>query len=97
MVAFLNKNHYHLDQATKYRTQFMKTKTCVLEPLASSSFCELWKCSDCGTVHLNLGAVSLRLTRDQAVDMADTMNKAFHHSETSPVSNQRDVVQKSIN
>lgn len=46
----------------------MSIKPCVLQPLAASTYCELWRCSDCGAVHLNLGDVTLRLTWDQIVD-----------------------------
>ena len=79
-----------------FGTKFMKTKPCVLQPLASSAFCELWRCSDCGTVHFRLDNVTFRLSWDRAVGVANTFNMAMYHSETSPDCDHRDVLTKRI-
>ena len=74
----------------------MKFKPCVLETLASSSSCDLLRCSGCGTVHMHLRDVSLRLSEEQAIDVANTLNKALLHTETSLVGNSTDDLNHGI-
>lgn len=41
-------------------------------PLVTTESCDIWCCTDCGAVHINLGAVSLRLKEShfKSVDQA---------------------------
>jgi len=34
---------------------------CQLKPIARSTVCEIWICTDCGTVHVNCGIIRFRL------------------------------------
>lgn len=54
-------------------------RTCKLRLLAKSEICELWICADCGTVTLQLGAVSLRLKPCHFNEVVETMGSGLRH------------------
>jgi len=48
-----------------------------LQPLASSTTCELWHCPECSAVYLISGDTVLRLSWNRAIEVAKLMNIAF--------------------
>ncbi len=74
----------------------MKTNRCSLQPLAASEYCELWVCSGCKKIHLNMGDFSLRLSWDAAVGLAETFSRAVQQQEILFETERRDVIQKRV-
>lgn len=56
----------------------MKIKHCQTEPLVSTDACEVWVCSDCGTLHIHTGPISLRFKTDHFEALAATLHEAVH-------------------
>ena len=57
----------------------MQIEPCKPIPLASSSGCELWMCSDCGTINLSIGPVSMRLKPGHFKNISETMQDAIQN------------------
>lgn len=55
----------------------MQIESCKPLPLASSAGCDLWMCSDCGTINLSIGPVSMRLKPEHFKDITETMQDAL--------------------
>jgi len=54
----------------------MNASECKPFPLVTTENCEIWRCSDCGAIHINLGAVSLRLKEKHFENVGEAMQKA---------------------
>ncbi|MBM2829253.1 MAG: hypothetical protein HW411_43 [Gammaproteobacteria bacterium] len=64
----------------------MLSRLCKPYLLASSGSCEFWICTDCRTITMNLGSITLRLQEEHFKNIADTMQIAIHqfmHYKTS--------------
>lgn len=64
----------------------MSKQPCIPSPLARSEACDIWTCSDCGTITLHVGAISLRLKPEHFRDMTETMLVALREL-ASPADN----------
>lgn len=53
-----------------------KYQSCQPLPLACSHHCALSVCPDCGTVHLEMGQISLRIRQGHFIELADLMQQA---------------------
>jgi len=47
--------------------------------IAGSAACEFWVCEDCGTIHLNIGPVSMRLKQAHFVKVVEILTEAIDH------------------
>ena len=54
----------------------MKIKPCQTEPLVSTDACEVWVCSDCGTLHFHAGPISLRFKPEHFEAVAAALSEA---------------------
>ena len=61
----------------------MKTTPCVLRLLSSSKHCSLWECTDCRIKHLQVMNTTIRISHEQAIEIANTFNKAIFNGDTT--------------
>jgi hypothetical protein len=54
----------------------MKTVSCLRRPLAGSEQCVVEECA-CGSIHLTIGAITLRLCPSSAADLTSTLTEAM--------------------
>jgi hypothetical protein len=54
----------------------MKTVSCLRRPLAGGEQCVVEECA-CGSIHLTIGAVTLRLCPNSAADLTTTLTEAM--------------------
>jgi len=54
----------------------MNQKHCLLKPLAETEACGIWICTDCGTVSIHIGPVSLRMRPEHFLDVSTVMGAA---------------------
>lgn len=59
----------------------MNAAECKPFPLVTTDNCEIWRCSDCGAVHINLGAVSLRLKEKHFKSVGEAVQTAVEKLE----------------
>lgn len=57
----------------------MQIDSCKPFSLASSAGCDLWMCSDCGTINLSIGPLSMRLKPEHFKDITETMQVALQN------------------
>ena len=57
----------------------MLEQKCTPRIIAGSDACEVWACKDCGTIHLNIGPVSMRLKQAHFVKAVETLAEAIAH------------------
>lgn len=57
----------------------MLGQKCTPMLIAGSHACEVWLCEDCGTIHLNIGPVSMRLKLAHFVKAVQTLTEATDH------------------
>lgn len=50
---------------------------CQLETLLTASTCDIQYCADCGMVHLMMGSMTLRLSKDHFQEFAQDMGKGL--------------------
>lgn len=74
----------------------MNNKRCTLQPLASSEICDLWVCTGCKKIHLNMGDFSLRLSWEAAVGLSETFSMAVQQQENIFEFEQRNALQKRV-
>ncbi|MBY0267120.1 MAG: hypothetical protein K2W84_11955 [Burkholderiales bacterium] len=52
--------------------------------LARGLIAEVGYCPDCGLVHLNIGALTLRLQPSAVIDLRDTLSRAVEQFDHAP-------------
>lgn len=55
----------------------MGSETCRVVHLASSDYCHVSSCMDCGSLHLTVGSVSVRLPLGVVKDLAECITAAL--------------------
>ena len=57
----------------------MASNSCQPEQVFSSNTCDIQFCPDCQMVHLNMGAITLRMTEQHFANYAIDISKALFH------------------
>lgn len=57
----------------------MIERKCTPKLIAGSDACEVCGCEDCGTVHLNIGPVSMRLKQAHFMKVVETLVEVMDH------------------
>lgn len=71
----------------------MNATECKPFPLVTTEACEIWRCGDCGAVHVNLGAVSLRLKEKHFESVGEAMQKALQKlDQIKSMAGERDAI-----
>ena len=57
----------------------MLEQGCKTKLIAGSNTCEVWACEECGTIHLCIGPVSMRLKQAHFMKAVETLREASRH------------------
>jgi len=63
----------------------MAANSCQPENIFSSSTCDIQRCPDCQMVHLNMGAITIRMTEQHFATYAIDISKALFHMRQSEI------------